>query len=168
MPCKTGSASTVFQPLSATLFVNWKIQWCLGQERAVQFHNHYSSYSFFILQLLLKPYGVENLQIALACQITHKNTVLVAVQQAAFCPMTQSTQTGGMRVSIHSMGNMVLRKSAVFLQNISLLVIVWGGVCPSLTHLMLAWMASNDYYLPNYLGRGGDLDTINFKCSTEN
>nr|XP_020657015.1 transmembrane protein FLJ37396 [Pogona vitticeps] len=50
-----------------------------------------------ILQLLLKPYGMENLQIALACQITHKNTVLVAVQQAAFCPMVQSTQTVGMR-----------------------------------------------------------------------
>ncbi|XP_060545086.1 uncharacterized protein LOC117660839 isoform X3 [Pantherophis guttatus] len=50
-----------------------------------------------ILQLLLKPYGLENLQIALACQVTHKNMVLVAVQQAAFCPSVQPTLTGDLK-----------------------------------------------------------------------
>ncbi|XP_062980874.1 coiled-coil domain-containing protein 162-like [Elgaria multicarinata webbii] len=46
-----------------------------------------------ILQLLLTQYGLENLQITLACQVTHKNTLLVAVQQAAFCPVMQPTRT---------------------------------------------------------------------------
>ncbi|XP_026522286.1 uncharacterized protein LOC113411444 [Notechis scutatus] len=50
-----------------------------------------------ILQLLLNPYGLENLQIALACQVTHKNMLLVAVQQAAFCPSVQPTLTGDLK-----------------------------------------------------------------------
>ncbi|XP_042300836.1 uncharacterized protein LOC121918885 isoform X2 [Sceloporus undulatus] len=50
-----------------------------------------------ILQILLNPYGVENLQIALACQVTHKNTLLMAIQQAAFCPMMQPTRTMDMK-----------------------------------------------------------------------
>ncbi|XP_061479532.1 uncharacterized protein LOC133383234 isoform X2 [Rhineura floridana] len=50
-----------------------------------------------ILQLLLKQYGIENLQIALACQVTHKNTLLVAVQQAAFSPMMQPSRTVDMK-----------------------------------------------------------------------
>ncbi|XP_032071184.1 uncharacterized protein LOC116507263 [Thamnophis elegans] len=50
-----------------------------------------------ILQLLLKQYGLENLQIALACQITHKNMLLVAVQQAAFCPSVHLTLTGDLK-----------------------------------------------------------------------
>ncbi|XP_039207102.1 uncharacterized protein LOC120311541 isoform X2 [Crotalus tigris] len=50
-----------------------------------------------ILQLLLKHYGMENLQIALACQVTHKNMLLVAVQQAAFCPSVQPTLTGDLK-----------------------------------------------------------------------
>ncbi|KAH0622205.1 hypothetical protein JD844_024313 [Phrynosoma platyrhinos] len=47
--------------------------------------------------MLLNPYGVGNLQIALACQVTHKNTLLVAIQQAAFCPMMQPTRTVDMK-----------------------------------------------------------------------
>ncbi|KAM6460286.1 uncharacterized protein PHA67_008900 isoform 3-T4 [Liasis olivaceus] len=50
-----------------------------------------------ILQLLLKQYGMENLQIALACQVTHKNMLLVAVQQAAFCPWVRPTLTGDLK-----------------------------------------------------------------------
>ncbi|KAL7987853.1 hypothetical protein Chor_006772 [Crotalus horridus] len=50
-----------------------------------------------ILQLLLKHYGMENLQIALACQVTHKNMLLVAVQQAAFCPSVQPMLTGDLK-----------------------------------------------------------------------
>ncbi|KAL8186354.1 UNVERIFIED_CONTAM: hypothetical protein K2H54_069198, partial [Gekko kuhli] len=51
-----------------------------------------------ILQLLLHS-GIENLQIALACQVTQKNTLLVAVQQAAFCHMMHPTQTVDMKAS---------------------------------------------------------------------
>ncbi|KAJ7341823.1 hypothetical protein JRQ81_007119 [Phrynocephalus forsythii] len=68
-----------------------------------------------ILQLLLKPYGMDNLQIALACQITHKNTVLVAVQQAAFCPMMPSTQTVDMKegsLSLRSQSSSVSGKTS--------------------------------------------------------
>ncbi|XP_062825081.1 uncharacterized protein ccdc162 isoform X2 [Anolis carolinensis] len=50
-----------------------------------------------IFQILLNPCGMENLQIALACQITHKNLLLVAIQQAAFCPMVQPTRSMGIK-----------------------------------------------------------------------
>ncbi|KAJ6660255.1 hypothetical protein lerEdw1_017955 [Lerista edwardsae] len=49
-----------------------------------------------ILQLL-SPSGMENLQIALACQVTHKNTLLVAVQQAAFCGMMEPIRSVDMK-----------------------------------------------------------------------
>nr|XP_060630159.1 uncharacterized protein LOC132774240 [Anolis sagrei ordinatus] len=50
-----------------------------------------------ILQILLNPYGMENLQIALACQTSHKNLLLVAIQQATFCPMVQPTRSKGIK-----------------------------------------------------------------------
>ncbi|XP_044282691.1 uncharacterized protein LOC123021718 [Varanus komodoensis] len=55
------------------------------------------------LQLLWKHYGVENLQTALACQVVHKNALLAAVQQAAFCPMMQVTRPVDMKVRILSL-----------------------------------------------------------------
>ncbi|XP_060112838.1 uncharacterized protein LOC132585047 [Heteronotia binoei] len=55
-----------------------------------------------IIQLLL-PSGIENLQIVLACQITQKNTLLVAVQQAALCHMMHPTQTLDMKEGSQSM-----------------------------------------------------------------
>ncbi|KAM4771028.1 uncharacterized protein WCC33_002830 [Rhinophrynus dorsalis] len=49
-----------------------------------------------ILQLLIKS-GVENLQVALACQVSQKNALLAAVQLASFCRMApislQNTDT---------------------------------------------------------------------------
>nr|XP_028577507.1 uncharacterized protein LOC114593298 [Podarcis muralis] len=58
-----------------------------------------------ILQLLLKSHGLENLQIALACQVTHKNTLLVAVQQAAFCCRQREEQRLGYLVPPKVMGS---------------------------------------------------------------
>ncbi|XP_077158407.1 uncharacterized protein LOC143819972 isoform X3 [Paroedura picta] len=55
-----------------------------------------------ILQLLLHS-GIENLQIALACQVTQKNSLLVAVQQAAFCHLMHPTQTVHMKEGNQSM-----------------------------------------------------------------
>ncbi|XP_053138724.1 uncharacterized protein LOC128339212 [Hemicordylus capensis] len=49
-----------------------------------------------ILQLLLQS-GVENLQTALACQVTHKNMLLVAVQQAVFCDLMEPIRTVDMK-----------------------------------------------------------------------
>ncbi|XP_053237610.1 uncharacterized protein LOC128410420 isoform X11 [Podarcis raffonei] len=69
-----------------------------------------------ILQLLLKSHGLENLQIALACQVTHKNTLLVAVQQAAFCPMMQPLRTLDMKeggLSLRSQSSSASRSSMV-------------------------------------------------------
>nr|XP_034965157.1 uncharacterized protein LOC118082199 isoform X2 [Zootoca vivipara] len=69
-----------------------------------------------ILQLLLKSHGIENLQIALACQVTHKNTLVVAVQQAAFCPMMQPSRTLDMKeggLSLRSQSSSASRSSMV-------------------------------------------------------
>ncbi|XP_030051526.1 uncharacterized protein LOC115465264 [Microcaecilia unicolor] len=54
--------------------------------------NHIGKFSFYsregMLQLLSRA-GVSNLQVALACQITQRNALLVAVQQASYCSTTQ-------------------------------------------------------------------------------
>ncbi|XP_069092706.1 uncharacterized protein [Pleurodeles waltl] len=50
-----------------------------------------------VIQLLSKA-GVENLQVALACQVTQKNALLVAVQLASFCgPFQQPSQGNEMK-----------------------------------------------------------------------
>lgn len=50
-------------------------------------------------QLLLHS-GIENLQIVLSCEVTQKNILLVAVQQAAFCHMMHRTRTVDVKVSV--------------------------------------------------------------------
>ncbi|XP_066478822.1 uncharacterized protein [Tiliqua scincoides] len=52
-----------------------------------------------ILQLLSQS-GMENLQITLACQVTHKNTLLVAVQQAAFCGVMEPIKSVDMKITM--------------------------------------------------------------------
>ncbi|XP_019393423.1 PREDICTED: transmembrane protein FLJ37396 isoform X1 [Crocodylus porosus] len=54
---------------------------------------------------LLSPSGVQNMQIVLACQVTQKNALIAAVQQASFCHVAQSTYTPdlkGRNVSLRS------------------------------------------------------------------
>ncbi|CAM2111897.1 unnamed protein product [Caretta caretta] len=46
---------------------------------------------------LLSQFGVENMQITLACQVTQKNALIVAVQQASFCHMIRPTSTMDMK-----------------------------------------------------------------------
>ncbi|CAM5100509.1 unnamed protein product, partial [Eretmochelys imbricata] len=46
---------------------------------------------------LLSQFGVENMQITLACQVTQKNALIVAVQQASFCYMIRPTSTMDMK-----------------------------------------------------------------------
>ncbi|XP_048348944.1 uncharacterized protein LOC125430762 isoform X3 [Sphaerodactylus townsendi] len=55
-----------------------------------------------IFQLLMHS-GIEDLQIALACQVTQKNALLAAVQQAALCHMLQPTQTVDMKEGSQSL-----------------------------------------------------------------
>nr|XP_033794395.1 uncharacterized protein LOC117357639 isoform X2 [Geotrypetes seraphini] len=54
--------------------------------------NHIGKFSFYsregMLQLVSRA-GVSNLQVALACQVTQRNALLVAVQQASYCSTTQ-------------------------------------------------------------------------------
>ncbi|KAM4694292.1 uncharacterized protein O3C94_004746 [Discoglossus pictus] len=56
--------------------------------------NQIGKFSFWsrdsILQLLGK-FGVENIQVALACQVTQKNALLAAVQLASYCHLTQGS-----------------------------------------------------------------------------
>ncbi|KAM9156376.1 coiled-coil domain-containing protein 162-like [Pangshura tecta] len=54
---------------------------------------------------LLSPAGVENMQITLACQVTQKNALIVAVQQASFCHMIQPTRTVDMKEANLSLKN---------------------------------------------------------------
>ncbi|XP_043398700.1 uncharacterized protein LOC102942958 isoform X1 [Chelonia mydas] len=46
---------------------------------------------------LLSQFGVENMQITLACQVTQKNALIVAVQQASFCHVIRPTSTMDMK-----------------------------------------------------------------------
>ncbi|EMP38038.1 hypothetical protein UY3_04797 [Chelonia mydas] len=54
---------------------------------------------------LLSQFGVENMQITLACQVTQKNALIVAVQQASFCHVIRPTSTMDMKVSSISFPN---------------------------------------------------------------
>ncbi|XP_029452705.1 uncharacterized protein LOC115088588 [Rhinatrema bivittatum] len=58
--------------------------------------NHIGKFSFHsregVLQVLSRP-GLSNLQVALACQVTQRNALLVAVQQAAYCSKTRLPAT---------------------------------------------------------------------------
>ncbi|XP_078503868.1 uncharacterized protein LOC144762518 [Lissotriton helveticus] len=58
-----------------------------------------------VIQLFTKA-GVENLQVALACQVTQKNALLVAVQQASLChPVQQPSQGNEMKDNQQSARN---------------------------------------------------------------
>ncbi|KAM7171725.1 coiled-coil domain-containing protein 162-like [Macrochelys suwanniensis] len=63
-------------------------------------NNQIGKFSFHtrdgVIQLLSQS-GVENMQITLACEVTQKNALLVAVQQASFCYMIQPTRTMDMK-----------------------------------------------------------------------
>ncbi|XP_067841118.1 uncharacterized protein si:ch73-242m19.1 [Heptranchias perlo] len=58
--------------------------------------SHIGKFSFrtkeAVLQLMAKR-GVDNLQVALACQTVQKNSLLAAVQQALFCPMEKASHS---------------------------------------------------------------------------
>ncbi|XP_066849266.1 uncharacterized protein [Anser cygnoides] len=58
--------------------------------------SHIGNFSFrtrdAVMQLLC-PSGIKNMQLILACQVTQKNALLAAVQQASFCYLVQPAHT---------------------------------------------------------------------------
>ncbi|XP_053568078.1 uncharacterized protein LOC128657700 [Bombina bombina] len=80
--------------------------------------NQIGKFSFWtrdgILQLLHKS-GVENMQVALACQITQKNALLAAAQLASLCHTTQSSMQS-MDFKNTSESAMARRKSSAMIE----------------------------------------------------